>query len=301
MVGQSYFLLLMKIAIHGRSFKEQTKPFIQDMFDELAAREVEVQVSDIFHAVLNEAGIERKSSLTYRHPRQLFDANFIFSLGGDGTLLETITQVGEREIPILGINTGRLGFLATTSPPEVKLAIHSLFNGYYTLDDRSLISVESDKDVFGGLNFGLNEFTITKRDTSSMIVVHTYIDGEYLNSYWADGLIVSTPTGSTGYALSCGGPVVLPQSSNFIIAPVSPHNLNVRPMVVSDSSVISFEIEGRGKNYLISLDSRSKVVDQTIQLAVKKERFKARLVKRNGDNFLDTLRSKLNWGMDSRN
>lgn len=291
----------MKIAIHGRNFKEQTKPFIQDMFDELATRGVEIQVSEIFNAVLNESGVERGQSLTYRNPRQLFDANFIFSLGGDGTLLETITHVGEREIPILGINTGRLGFLATTSPPEVRLAIHSLFNGSYTLDDRSLIRVESDKDIFGGLNFGLNEFTITKRDTSSMIVVHTYIDGEYLNSYWADGLIVSTPTGSTGYSLSCGGPVVLPQSSNFIIAPVSPHNLNVRPLVVSDNSIISFEIEGRGKNYLISLDSRSKVVDHTIQLAVKKEHFKARLVKRNGDNFLNTLRSKLNWGMDSRN
>lgn len=267
----------------------------------MANRGVAVQISEVYNGFLEEAGIRREQPQLYRHPQEIFDANFIFSLGGDGTLLETVTHVGAREIPIVGINTGRLGFLATISPPQVKTAIHHLFQGYYTFDDRSLISVESDKDVFEGMNFGLNEFTITKRDTSSMIVVHTYIDGEYLNSYWADGLIVATPTGSTGYSLSCGGPVVLPQSSNFIIAPVSPHNLNVRPLVVSDDSVISFEIEGRSKNYLVSLDSRSKVVEQTIQIAVKKEQFKTRLVKMNGDNFLTTLRNKLNWGMDTRN
>ena len=157
------------------------------------------------------------------------------------------------------------------------------------------------RDIFDGYNFGLNDFTILKKDTSSMITVHTYIDGEYLNSYWADGLIVSTPTGSTGYSLSCGGPVVLPQSHNFIITPVSPHNLTVRPMVVSDNSVISFEIEGRGKNFLVSLDSRSYTVDASIQMAVSKEKFMAKLVKLDGYNFLDTLRQKLNWGYDARN
>jgi NAD+ kinase len=225
----------------------------------------------------------------------------VCSVGGDGTLLETVTYIGSREIPILGINTGRLGFLATTSPYQVKSAIHALFNGYFTYDDRTLIHVESDRDVFDGVNFGLNEFTIIKRDTSSMIVVKTFIDGEYLNTYWADGIIIATPTGSTGYSLSCGGPVVLPQSNNFIISPVSPHNLNVRPMVVSDNSIISFEIQGRSKNYLISLDSRSRVVEASVQLAVRKESFKARLVKLNGDNFLHTLRNKLNWGLDARN
>lgn len=291
----------MKIAIHGRSFKEETKPFIQEMFDELAARNVELQISEIFNSFLNKVGIQKAAVPVYNHHKEIFDADIIFSVGGDGTLLETITHVGARETPVLGINTGRLGFLATTSPFQVKQALHSIFNDYYTYDDRSLIRLESDKDVFDGLNFGLNEFTVTKRDTSSMIVVNTYLDGEYLNSYWADGLIVSTPTGSTGYSLSCGGPVVMPQSNNFIIAPVSPHNLNVRPMVVSDSSIISFEIQGRSKNYLISLDSRSKVVDASVQLAVKKEKFKARLMKLNGDNYLNTLRNKLNWGFDKRN
>lgn len=291
----------MKIAIHGRNFKEETKPFIQEMFDELAARNVELQISETFNLFLNKVGIQKNVIPVYSHHKEIFDADFIFSVGGDGTLLETITHIGARETPVLGINTGRLGFLATTSPFQVKQALHSIFNDYYTYDDRSLIRLESDKDVFDGLNFGLNEFTITKRDTSSMIVVNTYLDGEYLNSYWADGLIVSTPTGSTGYSLSCGGPVVMPQSNNFIIAPVSPHNLNVRPMVVSDSSIISFEIQGRSKNYLVSLDSRSKVVDASVQLAVKKEKFKARLMKLKGDNYLNTLRNKLNWGFDKRN
>jgi NAD+ kinase len=164
-----------------------------------------------------------------------------------------------------------------------------------------LIRVETDPEVFGRINFGLNEFSILKRDTSSMIVVHTYIDGEYLNSYWADGLIVATPTGSTGYSLSCGGPVMLPQTNNFIIAPVCPHNLNVRPLIVSDRSVISFEIEGRSNNFLLSLDSRSVPVEANVQIAVRRETFGARLIKLNHVNFLSTLRSKLNWGLDRRN
>jgi NAD+ kinase len=292
----------MKIAIHGRNFKEDAKPQIQAMFDELAARNVELQLSEAFYTFIQKAGIKKQPPVNlFSHYKDIFDADLVFSVGGDGTLLETVTYVGEREIPILGINTGTLGFLATTSPPQIKYAIDSIFNGYFSYDDRSLIKLESDRDVFDGLNFGLNEFTVVKRDTSSMIIVNTYINGEYLNSYWADGLIVATPTGSTGYSLSCGGPVLMPQTNNFIITPVSPHNLNVRPLIVSDESIISFDIQGRSKNYLISLDSRSKVVDATVQLAVKKENFRARLMKLNGDNYLHTLRNKLNWGLDKRN
>jgi NAD+ kinase len=292
----------MKIAIHGRNFKEDAKPQIQAMFDELAARNVELQLSEAFYAFIQKAGIKKQPPVNlFSHYKDIFDADLVFSVGGDGTLLETVTYVGEREIPILGINTGTLGFLATTSPPQIKHAIDCIFNGYFSYDDRSLIKLESDRDVFDGLNFGLNEFTVVKRDTSSMIIVNTYINGEYLNSYWADGLIVATPTGSTGYSLSCGGPVLMPQTNNFIITPVSPHNLNVRPLIVSDESIISFDIQGRSKNYLISLDSRSKVVDATVQLAVKKENFRARLLKLNGDNYLHTLRNKLNWGLDKRN
>ncbi len=291
----------MKLAIHGHSFRNDVKHLIEEMFDELEKREVEIQVSENFYTFIEQVGIHRKINNIYKNNEDLFEADFLFSLGGDGTLLESVTHVGDKEIPILGVNTGRLGFLATISPSELKVTIDNLFKGYYKIDERMLLNVEANKDIFDGINFGLNEFTITKRDTSSMIVVHTYIDGEYLNSYWADGLIVSTPTGSTGYSLSCGGPVVLPQSSNFIIAPVSPHNLNVRPLIVSDTSVISFGIEGRSKNFLVSLDSRSRVIDATAQIAVRKEKFKARLVKATEDNFLNTLRAKLSWGLDVRN
>jgi NAD+ kinase len=291
----------MKIALHGRNFKEEVRPIVRQMFEQLAEQQVEIQLSEVFAAFLQKVTLLPPDPKIYRNRSEIFDADFVFSIGGDGTLLEVVSQVGSRQIPIVGINTGRLGFLATTSPEQIKPNLEYLFAAAYTIDQRSLIRVESDREVFEDGNFGLNEFTIARRDTSSMITVDTYIDGEYLNSYWADGLIVATPTGSTGYALSCGGPLVLPQSGNFIIAPISPHNLNVRPMIVSDKSVISFEIQGRSKNYLISLDSRSKVVDATIQLAVRKETFPAHLVRFDGDNFLDTLRQKLNWGLDKRN
>jgi len=291
----------MKITIHGRNFKDETKPYIQELFDELTSRGIEIQISEPFELFLQKSGIRKQPSALYSSRAQIFEADFFFSIGGDGTLLETVTHIGSRQIPILGINTGRLGFLATTAPEKVIPAIDNLLSGQYSYDDRTLVHLDADRDLFEGLPFGLNEFTITRRDTSSMIKVHTYIDGEYLNSYWADGLIVSTPTGSTGYSLSCGGPVVLPHSSNLIITPVSPHNLNVRPLVVSDSSVISFEIEGRSRYYLVSLDSRSRAVDSTVQLAVRKENFKARLIKMNDENFLYTLRNKMNWGYDVRN
>jgi len=290
----------MKIAIHGRPFPDDNLPYIKGMFDYLTLKKVNLQVYGPFANFLEKKGINFKAKI-YTSGSELSKPDFILSVGGDGTLLETVTFVRKKEIPILGINAGRLGFLATTPREKITESLDALFNGDFRFDDRSLIKLECDEDIFNGLNFGLNEFTILKKDTSSMIVVHTYIDGEYLNSYWADGLIVSTPTGSTGYSLSCGGPLVLPQSSNFIIAPVSPHNLNVRPIIVSDNSIISFKIEGRGKNVLVSLDSRSKTVPATITLSVKKESFKARLVEVKGYNFLETLRNKLNWGLDLRN
>jgi NAD+ kinase len=291
----------MKIAILGKPFDENQTAFMQEMIDDLMRRQAEISILESFHTYLSHhiqlpAGIS-----TFRRGDSLHGTRFVLSIGGDGTLLDTVTHVGPLQIPILGINTGRLGFLATISPDKIGPAIDALFKGHFVLEDRSLIRVDTDPDTFGDINFGLNEFSILKRDTSSMIVVHTYIDGEYLNSYWADGLIVSTPTGSTGYSLSCGGPVMLPQTNNFIIAPVCPHNLNVRPLIVSDRSVISFEIEGRSNNFLLSLDSRSSTVEAGIQIAVRRENFNARLIKLNHVNFLSTLRSKLNWGLDRRN
>ena len=290
----------MKFAIHGRPVNDNSLKYIKELFDALNKKEARVSLFTPFANFLEKKGISNNFK-TYSTREETGDADIVLSLGGDGTLLEAITYIGDLEIPILGINMGRLGFLATTTQEDAGKAIDALYNKAYKTDERTLIKVVSDDDLFNGLNFGLNEFTILKRDTSSMIVVHTYIDGEYLNSYWADGLIVSTPTGSTGYSLSCGGPLVLPQSNNFIIAPVSPHNLNVRPMVVSDNSIISFQIEGRSKHFLVSLDSRSKSVAGDIKLAVKKEDFKVKLISLKGYNYLQTLRNKLNWGLDMRN
>lgn len=291
----------MKIAILGKPFSAEIAPFIQVLFDELKDRSTDVIILESFYSYLKNTINLPNGIDTFNRGDKLTGVEMVFSIGGDGTLLDAVTYVGAQQIPILGINTGRLGFLATVPYDSIPVTLDAIYKGHYTLDDRALIKVDSDQDIFDGINFGLNEFSIQKRDTSSMLVVHTYIDGEYLNSYWADGLVVATPTGSTGYSLSCGGPLVLPQTNNFVISPVCPHNLNVRPMIVSDRSIISFEVEGRSSSYLASLDSRSIPVDMTVQLAVKRENFVARLVKLHHVNFLSTLRSKLNWGLDKRN
>ena len=291
----------MKIAIHGRTFQEAARPFVQSMFDTLAARGATVQLSEAYRQFLDSVGVTHNSQFTYQTTQDLFDADFAFSLGGDGTLLDVVSQVGPRQIPIVGINIGRLGFLATVSPGGIQSMLHALIHKKYTIDERSLVSVQADTDIFEGIPFGLNDFTITRTQSSSMITVHTYLDGEFLNSYWADGIIISTPSGSTGYSLSCGGPVLLPQTKSFIITPISPHNLNVRPMVIMDSCKLTFEVESRSGNFLASLDSRSKTVDIATKLHVERAQFSARLVKLSDDNFLNTLRSKLNWGFDVRN
>ena len=291
----------MKVALHGKSINKETCPYIKQVIDELQQRNAEIYTSQNFLKELRKYHIPLEKTEVFSRQDSLHEIDFAFSLGGDGTLLDTITYVGEAEVPLVGINTGRLGFLATTPKEKIKSVIDALYQSYYSFDYRTLIRLDTDRDLFEGKNFGLNEFSILKKDTSSMIVVHAFIDGEFLNSYWADGLIISTPTGSTGYSLSCGGPLVLPHSNNFIVTPVSPHNLYVRPMVVSDNSVLSFEIEGRSKNFLVALDSRSRSVDASIQLAVRKENFRAKLVKLSGYNFFDTLRQKLNWGLDNRN
>ncbi|WP_207433949.1 NAD kinase [Sabulibacter ruber] len=291
----------MKIAVVGRPVKEEVIPFVGRLFDLLLRQGIAITVADHFAESLAPFMPIPAQTEVFTRNTSLKDVSYMLSLGGDGTLLDAVTYVGALQIPIMGINMGRLGFLASVPYAQLEFAVDSLLKGHFTLEDRSLIHLDSDQEVFDGINFGLNEFSILKRDTSSMIAVHTYIDGEYLNSYWADGLIVATPTGSTGYSLSCGGPVMMPQTNNFVISPVCPHNLNVRPLVVSDKSVISFEIEGRSTRYLVSLDSRSRPVDASIQLAVRREDFNARLIKLNQVNFLTTLRTKMHWGLDQRN
>ena len=291
----------MKVAIHGRKIDSKSQQYLQQLLECINDKDSEIIVSTSFIGNLQDHGISLDNIKSFNNSSDLEGVDFVISVGGDGTLLETVSYVGRLELPIVAINMGRLGFLATISKEMIPQAIEALYQNEFSFEYRTLVKVHSDSDIFNGKNFGLNDFTILKKDTSSMITVHAYIDGEYLNSYWADGLIVSTPTGSTGYSLSCGGPVVLPQSNNFIITPVSPHNLTVRPMVVSDNSVISFEIEGRSKNFLVSLDTRSYTVDASVQMAISKEDFQAKLVKLDGYNFLDTLRMKLNWGYDARN
>ena len=227
--------------------------------------------------------------------------DLMITLGGDGTILAAITLVAKLNVPILGINLGRLGFLASVEQKKISETIEAIKAKNFRIEERVMLSLESSPEVFGEANFALNDFTLHKRDTSAMITIHTYINGEFLNSYWADGLIVSSPTGSTGYSLSCGGPIVFPNSGNFVITPVAPHNLNVRPIVISDESVISFEIEGRSANFLCTLDSRFETVTANHQLAIRKSDFKARIIQLQDTTFLSTIHHKLNWGNDPRN
>lgn len=275
-------------------------PVVERVLDLVNDHGAEPIVSAAFAAQLKKAGLKYKLK-TYESGASLKSMKFVLSLGGDGTLLETVTHVGDTEVPILGINLGRLGFLATINKDETSLALQKVFEGAYTLDKRSLLKLNANKELFEGLNFALNDLTVMKKDTATMLIVHVHIDGEYLNSYWADGLIVSTPTGSTGYNLSCGGPLVFPRSGNFIITPVSPHNLTARPIIVSDSSEISLEVEGRSKNFLVTLDSRVATGDASLKLKITQESFKVNLIQLEGQHYFKTLRNKLNWGLDIRN
>ncbi|MGK7392539.1 MAG: NAD kinase [Candidatus Cyclobacteriaceae bacterium M2_1C_046] len=291
----------MNIGIHGKAVTPETREAVEIFFSELSKRSCEIFVSGEFAKSISSVSIQLPSYNIYDPKDDLSKLDVLFTLGGDGTLLEAVTHVKDKQVPLMGINTGRLGFLAYTAKDEIEVAIHKFFNGDFTYDDRSLLCLNDKDGLFSGLNFALNDFTIVKKDTSSMITVHTYLNGDFLNSYWADGIILSTPTGSTGYSLSCGGPLVVPQSNNFIITPVCPHNLTVRPIVVPDDSVISFRIEGRSDNYLVSLDSRFQPVDEESKLEIRKAPFKARLVKLPTSNYFKTLRQKLNWGLDVRN
>jgi len=227
--------------------------------------------------------------------------DFLFSLGGDGTLLEASMIIGASGIPIVGINLGRLGFLASIEKKYIAQTIDKLVNGEYSLEKRSLLHFKSNESQFAPFPYALNDMTLIKRDHSSMVVIHAAVNGEFLNSYWADGVILSTPTGSTGYNLSCGGPILMPTAENFIITPIAPHNLSVRPLVVPDNSTIEFTIEGRGENFLCTMDSRHEVISQKTKITVKRAPFDINLVKLPKITFMKTMRDKLQWGRDARN
>jgi NAD+ kinase len=293
----------MQVVIYSKVLHEKDIPYIQVLFDALHQEKVNTYIYAPYLEQLEGKIIFKKDIAVFENHLDFkthrFD--FVITLGGDGTILDAITLVRDSDVPIMGINLGRLGFLASIGKTRIQQSVTALVQGMYSIESRKLLYLESNIPIFGDNRFALNDCTLLKRDSSSMITIHAFINGAYLNSYWADGLIVATPTGSTGYSLSCGGPIIFPDSDNFVITPVAPHNLNVRPIVISDSSVISFEIEGRAENFLCTLDARFETITADYQLAVRTGDFKVRLVQLYDDNFLKTIREKLAWGMDARN
>ncbi|HRN54989.1 MAG TPA: NAD kinase [Agriterribacter sp.] len=291
----------MKIAIYSRGGETVRQEDLILLLDELEKHKISCYIQHYFFEQVRHL-FPPNQYATFIDAGDLDDSfECIISMGGDGTLLDTLTFIRDSNIPVLGINFGRLGFLATLGKHELTDAVNALANRTYVIDKRSLIHLDASIPLFGKTPYALNEFAIHKRDTSSMIRIHTYLNGEFLNTYWADGIIVSTPTGSTGYSLSCNGPILFPDSGSFIITPVAPHNLNVRPIVIPDDSIVSFEIEGRTDQFICALDSRREIVNKDIQLAVKKEAFTISLVRLSENSFLQTLRGKLSWGLDKRN
>jgi NAD+ kinase len=292
----------MKVAIYSRGLDTEQGAHLDILLEALTRFDVFILIYQPLLLQFNQVTVRFPALEPFVTSADLpEELDCFISLGGDGTLLDTVTLVRNKKIPVLGINFGRLGFLAGISRDELSSAVDALVNRTFIIDKRTLIHLDSDKNLFGDTPFGLNEFAIHKRDTSPMIKVHAYLNGEFLNTYWADGLIVSTPTGSTGYNMSCNGPILFPESSSFVITPVAPHNLNVRSIIVPDTSIISFEIESRADMFICALDARREIVDKSIQLAVKKEAFGVNLVRLNENSFLSTLRTKLAWGLDKRN
>ena len=291
----------MKIAIYGQRLEDNYLSFIQVLFQDLLNKDVEVVVCEKFYKDLSER-IELDNRLKlFKDHLDMDGVNYLFSIGGDGTLLKTITYVRDSNIPIFGINTGRLGFLTSIATEEIEFAIDAILAGDFDLDRRTLLSLETEINLFGEVNYALNEITLQKKDTSSMITIQVYLNGEFLNSYWADGIIISTPTGSTAYSLSCNGPIILPGSGNIIINPIAPHNLNVRPVVVPDDTELTLKIKGRTDNFLVALDSRSLTVPLSMELKITKSSHQINILRLKNHSFLKTLRSKLIWGHDKRN
>ena len=291
----------MTIAIFGSPYPEHFSKYIQHLIKKLETEHINLIIEEEFSVFLENNIRFNKSISTFNSYATLKNkANFLLSIGGDGTLLKAVTYVRESEIPIMGINTGRLGFISSISADQIDDAITDILKGNYKINERTLLELSSDKKLFKEKNFALNEVAVSKKDTSSMIRIDAYVDDEFLNTYWADGLVVSTPTGSTGYSLSCGGPIIMPGTNNIIITPNAPHNLNVRPIVIDDNSVIKLKVEDRDQLALVSLDSRSRAFDSETELIIKKSNFKVKLVQPQNNSLIKTIRHKLMWGLDKR-
>ena len=292
----------MKIAIYGRVLNPVDVPTAQLLIHSIESKGWEILVYEKYYRHIKGKLTFKKSPSAFNEEDGLpSNTNYVFSVGGDGTLLNTIGFVKDTNIPIIGINTGRMGFLAGVDRADITQCIDLIEAKNYTLDPRSIIEVDSTNKVLAPFPFAMNEFALHKRDTASMITVHTYLNGTFLNSYWVDGVILATPTGSTGYSLSCRGPIIEPSSHSFVITPVAPHNLTVRPIIIPDSSTLSFEVEGRSKSFLCAMDSRHDTFGPGEKFYVKKANFQVQLLRLPGYSFLQTLRNKLMWGADKRN
>ncbi len=293
----------MKVAIYGQAYHDTTLDYVVELLDELKKEAAEVYFEQDFLEFLSTFQDLGKFN-TYTDSLGL-DTSFdmFISFGGDGTILRAITYVRDLGIPIVGVNTGRLGFLSTFKKEDVRKVVTEFVSGAYNIVERSLVQVNTnpETDEFMVMNFALNEVTVSRKDTTSMIMVKTHLNEEYLTSYWADGLIIATPTGSTGYSLSCGGPVIEPTVKSLILTPIAPHNLNARPLVISDNTVIRLSVSGREENHLVSLDSRIATVENGTEIIVKKADFSVRMIEYTSESFLKTLRNKLLWGEDKRN
>jgi len=292
----------MRVAIYGKKVNKQTSPYFVEVIKVLSDFGWDLVLEEELKQILiNKIGISENNDVFNNHQDFHTGIDLAISMGGDGTFLKTVSYIRDSGVPIMGINTGRLGFLANISKEQIHNTLNQVRDKNYEFQKRSLLRVNTEDDLFGEDNFALNELTLHKKDTSSMVTVHASLDNKYLNSYWADGLIVSTPTGSTAYNLSCGGPIITPGCQVHILTPVAAHNLNVRPMVVPDHLPISLSVEGRDRSYLLSLDGNSKSIKQGENVIVTKAEFMINVIKFEGNNFLDTIRNKMLWGIDTRN
>lgn len=293
----------LKVAIYGKTFSLESRPFIETLYQELKMHGIEIYVyKSLFDFVTRHCTEHFEVNYFVNHDdfRQ-HNFDFVITLGGDGTILDAVTVIRNSNVPVLGINLGRLGFLANVAKHQLKQAIQNLLEGKYTFSSRALLNYTINAPLQPDLNFALNEISVSRKDTTTMVNIHAWINNEYLTSYWADGLIVATPTGSTGYSLSCGGPIVAPDSENFVITPIAPHNLNIRPIVIPNSSKIRLKVESREKQFLLSADSRIYVLDESTEIYLCKETFPIKFVQTELQTFTKTLREKLYWGADIRN
>jgi NAD+ kinase len=294
---------MTKIAIYGNKINDDFLPYLKLLFDLMLPKKAILMIFKPFYESLPESiRLSLKDIDLFTIPKDLDKGiDILLSIGGDGTFLESVTYVQNKGIPIAGINSGRLGFLANISRNEIEPAILKILTKSYAYEERELIQLSSPKGLFKNCDFALNELTVSKKDSSSMITIHAYLNGQFLNTYWADGLIIATPTGSTAYSLSVGGPIVVPDAKNFVITPLAPHNLTVRPMVVPNNQELTLRIEGRDENYLISLDRRYESIQPGVEIKINKAKFKIKVIKHDDRTFFSTLREKFMWGLDKRN